>query len=359
MIFTLFFSSCKKNNDNNKINENITPVITKIPTPTYFIENHNEEPESTYEGMKRSYLMGEWIPEEEADKRPLAIMFNNIGIASPQSGIGDADILYEALVEAGITRLMGIFGRVSSDSLAARRLGSIRSSRHYFASFASEYDAIYVNFGGTSYSDKKIKKLGLDNISGLGGYGVDSFYRDNTIKAPHNAFTSLDGINKAIKKGNMRTELKEDYTAHFEFYEEDTSLLSNDTAKKITVSFSSGMQPYFLYNEEEKNYTRYQFDKIHVDYNTGDELRFKNIIIQFVKQWDIDKNGYQTMELEDTQGEGYYITNGNIVPITWKKNESIYFMKFYDIEGNELKINAGKTYIAVYPSHRSKKLIIE
>ena len=56
--------------------------------------------------------------------------------------------------------------------------------------------------------------------------------------------------------------------------------------------------------------------------NTDKQLTFKNIIVQFVKEWNIDKNGYQTMDLENAQGTGYYITNGKMEPITWKKNES-------------------------------------
>ena len=40
---------------------------------------------------------------------------------------------------------------------------------------------------------------------------------------------------------------------------------------------------------------------MHTDYNTGEQLAFKNVIIQFVKEWNIDKNGYQTMEIEKAE----------------------------------------------------------
>ena len=114
-----------------------------------------------------------------------------------------------------------------------------------------------------------------------------------------------------------------------------------------------------MYDPETKLYTRYQFGKVHVDYNTDQALKFKNIIIQIVKQWDIDKNGYQTMDLENTSGEGYYITNGTAIPIKWTKKESSYFMRYYDEKQEVLTINPGKTYIAVFPDFRASKIEFE
>ena len=73
-----------------------TPIPTKAPSPT--------PTPDTYMGKKQSMLTGEWIEKEQVEKRPYAVMLNNIKVASPQSGIGQADIVYEALTEAGITR---------------------------------------------------------------------------------------------------------------------------------------------------------------------------------------------------------------------------------------------------------------
>ena len=89
------------------------------------------------------------------------------------------------------------------------------------------------------------------------------------------------------------------------------------------------------------------------------QLSYKNLIVQFVKEWNIDKNGYQTMDIEDASGEGYYFTNGSYVPIQWKKNESTRFMRYYTQSGEELTINPGTTYIAVFPDNRISNVVIE
>ena len=73
-------------------------------------EEPEEVPEApaTPEGMARSYLTGEWIDQELAGKRPLAVMIGNTSDALPQYGISSADIIYEVPVEGSYTRLMAI-----------------------------------------------------------------------------------------------------------------------------------------------------------------------------------------------------------------------------------------------------------
>ncbi len=347
------------------VSDPIPSVVPADPTPTPFVPTPTpaEEPEPvepSLEGMVKSVLDGSLISEEVAVKRPYAIMFNNIGVANPQSGIGDAKILYEALAEAGITRLMGVYEGLTEDSSCKDRIGSCRSARHYFASFADEYDAIFIHFGETTYAEKKIKKLKLDHLEGTYWIGSTVFYRDKTIKAPHNAFASLDGIVKGIEEMKMRADHKEDFKQnHFVFNDAFSVPLSGSDASLVRLNYSSYMSPYFVYDASSQKYTRYQFDDVHIDRNTENPLIFDNIIIQIVNEWNKDENGYQDMELEDASGTGYYITGGKSVPITWKKNEKEKFMSYYDENGEVLSINPGRTFISVFPDYRVDKLVIE
>ncbi|NLC18077.1 MAG: DUF3048 domain-containing protein [Clostridiales bacterium] len=345
--------ACKKKATDEEIkpDEIERPEITVTATPTPVTEEPSPtaEPEESYEGMMRSYLTGLWIPVELGTKRPYAIQFNNFKTVKNQWGIGQADIVYECLVEGGLTRLLGIGQNFSGD-----KLGSVRSARHYFVSILEEYDAIYIHYGKTKYATSKMNKLGTDHMDGTTGIGNIVYYRDKSIKAPHNAFTSLERIQEGIKKQKFRTELEDDYQPHFKFYEKDTDLVSGSKANKINIRFSASAQPYFEYNSEDKLYYRFQYGDVHKDSLTGEQLNFKNVIIQFVKEWNIDKNGYQTMDLEDAKGEGYYFTNGKVVPITWRKKEATNWMRYYNEAGEELTINPGKTFIILFPNNRTK-----
>ena len=121
------------------------------------------EPEDTHEGMAKSYLTGEWIDEEQAKKRPLAIMIGNTSDALPQYGISSADVIYEVPVEGSYTRLMAIFG----DYSGLEKIGSVRSCRHYFIYFAKEFDAIYAHYGQAIYSEPILARDYVQNLIGI------------------------------------------------------------------------------------------------------------------------------------------------------------------------------------------------
>ena len=94
-------------------------------------------------GEMYSYLTGEPVSETIGKQRPYAIMINNIDVSLPQSGVSQAEMIYEAQVESGITRLMAVFQDVDN----IEKIGSIRSARHYYIDFANDNDAIYVHYG--------------------------------------------------------------------------------------------------------------------------------------------------------------------------------------------------------------------
>ena len=114
------------------------------------------------------------------------------------------------------------------------------------------------------------------------------------------------------------------------------------------------MTPYFTYGKKDKSYTRFAFGTKHIDKGTGKALKFRNIFIQFVNEYNKDHNGYQTMDLINQSGSGYYITNGRGIKVYWKKKGDADKTKFfYDKEHkNEVLVNTGKTYYAVFPANR-------
>lgn len=347
LLMMAVLTGCQK----KEVNESIAEIE---PSPTAAAEPIVTEAPvvETHEGEARSLLTGLWVPEEENTERPYAVMFNNIEYASPQSGISESDILYEALAEGGITRLMGIIQKPSGN-----RIGSVRSARHYFVSVADEYDAIFVHYGQTKYALSKIAELDVDNLSGLEWVGNVVFYRDKNIKTPHNAFASAEGIAGGMKEKEYRTEYRENLSQHFNFYEEDTEF-EGEPANLVKLGFSSYASPYFEYNKGEGLYYRSQYEAPHKDAVTEEQLAFKNIIIQLVSESNIDKNGYQDIDFTNATGKGYYISNGHVQEITWEKSESGKAMRYLDTDGKLLKINPGKTYVALYPTYRTDDLSI-
>lgn len=336
-----------KQNSNNTQTSEKTPVATESPTaspvPTATPNPHI--------GEVRSQLTGKWIKKSVDKKRCFAVMINNIEYAfRNQYGTSKADILYEALAEGGITRMLAIYENVKD----VKKIGSVRSARHYYVQFADEWDAIYCHFGHTHYAESKMDTLNTNNISGLSGIGPVAYSRTSSLVAPHNVITNGKKLLKAAKKLKYRTKRKTSKMGeHFNFYETDTDLAKGKKATKITIPFSNYSTCKFKYDKKKKVYKKYEYGKKHMDAYYKKQLKFKNVIVQFVDQSNIDSNGYQTMKL-NSEGSGYYYTNGKRVKITWVRNERKDTMEYRKTDGTLLTINPGKTYIAVYPKSRKR-----
>ena len=348
----VLISGCGKKTEKTSVSNTNSVTSTVGSSVTDVISSSAVLPKEPEKPAYVSLLSGKALNEKYKNKRPFAFMFNNIEFAYPQTGTGRAEILYEILAEGGITRLMGVFDYMKGD-----KIGSVRSARHYYVDFANEFDAIFVHFGQTHYAIDEIKKLGVDTISGLSWEGAKAFYRDNSIRAPHNAFASSNGLMQAIKDKKLRTKPKKNLTSHFNFSGDDE--VTNDKegsfkAEYVKVPFSAYMTPFFTYGKKEKLYTRYAFGTKHIDKGTGKALKFRNIFIQFVNEYNKDHNGYQTMDLINQSGSGYYITNGKGIKVYWQKKGGADKTKFYYDKAHteEVLVNIGKTYYAVFPVNR-------
>lgn len=324
------------------------PDVVDLTFPPVVAEE--EEPEAepevtdvTHEGEAQSMLTGEWLPEEETKNRPLAIMLGNTTDALPQYGIGKADVLYECLVEGGLTRLMGIFDNYND----APKYGSVRSCRLYYAYIAKEYDAIYAHYGQASNAKSFLNSDAIDNLNGLEG-AMDSimFYRSGDRPAPHNVFTTPEGITAGIEKKGYRTTYADDYTGHFLFSDgKDPVVLDGKDAYAMQTSYPNS-KTWFEYDAESGMYKRFHYKKEHVDGETGEQLTFTNVIFQFIPGRVIDDKG--RMEFDTVgSGKGIYFTGGKCEDITWKKDSLESPSLFYDNNGDQLVMNPGKTSICI------------
>ena len=323
-----------------KKEEEKKPVVEKEEPK----EEPEEEPVDTHEGQAQSYLTGQWIDEELAKKRPLAIMIGNTSDALPQYGISSADIIYEVPVEGSLTRLMAIF----QDYSALDKIGSVRSCRHYFVYFAKEFDALYAHYGQAAYAESLLAQDDVHNLSGLdGSIGSIVFYRDTNRKAPHNAFASAEGINAGIEKKGYRTELSSDYQGHYQFAEdgEEVNLTNGEDALVVSPGYFIN-KPWFVYNAEDGLYYRYQYKDKHIDGTDEQQLAVKNILVQYCEWSKLDEKGY--LDINTTSGgEGIYITNGKMEKVTWTKANEDSPARYFDESGNEITINQGKTWVCI------------
>lgn len=359
MAATLAFAGCGK--------KEAEPTVQEVPAEEP--ETPAEEPEETkepteedqeeesIEGKVRSALTNEWIDEELAEKRPISVMFNNIKEAVPQTSISRAGVVYESPVEGNLTRLMGII----EDWEDLEKIGSVRSCRDYFVYWSLEWDAIYCHFGGPALYVTDV--LSRDDVNNLDGTSLDGsvYYRTKDRKAPHNAYASGEGILKGISKfGYERNHTDRYQTPHYQFAKANEPEMLEDgiSAKKVEPGYPIN-KPWFEYNEEDGLYYRFQYGGKHIDDMNGEQLAYKNIILQNTKHEVRDAKGYLLFHFNDNTKSGYYITNGKAIEVTWQKTNDLEPTRYYDKDGNEIKLNEGKTWVCIIQEENKDKVVIE
>lgn len=272
--------------------------------------------------------------------RPIAFMIDNNINAMPQAGLEQADLVYELIVEGGETRLM----MVMKDKKVSK-IGPLRSSRHNFLDYALENDAIYVHYGWSPQAKSDISKLGVNNINGI-FESSSSFWRDNSRYAPHNAVTSTEDVLKIAKRKDYRTTTKKDTVLNY--VADEVELEDGQVADTVTIPYSDHNTVKYTYDAKKKVYTRYSRGKKQTDWNTEKTVTTKNIIISFAKNTSLDSKDRQNIDNIKTL-DGYYITNGKAIKIKCEKTSRSSQTVYKDLEGNEINVNDGKTFIQICP----------
>lgn len=293
------------------------------------------------------------IVDLNSNERPIAVMINTHKDARPQAGLSDAYMVYEIMVEGGITRMMALY----TQDFDEEKIGAIRSSRHNYLDYVLENDAIYIHWGGSPKAYEDLNSLKITHIDGI-TYGNKYFVTDKTLKRAieHTRFTSTELIKKGIEDLKLKTTTDKGYLLNYtadevKLNEKDGSVVANN----ITLKYSNYQTVSYEYNSEEKVYYRSMSGEKHTDLVTGEQYHFKNIIAYSVKYNTMDSYGRQDLE-NIGSGEGVYITNGYSIPIKWTKKDRSSKTIYTYLDGTEIDVSDGNTFIQIYPT--SGKLTI-
>lgn len=332
----------QKDNDNN-VGVFIQSIMKSKETQTADI--HADE--------ARSKITGKWISKELANNTPIAVMYSNVYDAMPQSSISYADIVFESLVEGGITRLCGVFENCNT----LDKIGPVRSCRTYYLFFAKEFEATYVHFGYSDYAKEYLDKKEMHSLDGM---VYCDFYRTNDRIAPHNAYTSWQGIMKSADAKGYPQEYSDTYTSPFTFNQnDDTDVVISGGSTCLT--FKPGYvynKPWFVYNESDKLYYRFQFDEAQIDKETNRQLAYKNILVKYVTG-NYYPNGTPNY-ITDGAGKGVFITDGKAIDVTWRKDSEYGSTKYYYNDGTQVILNQGKTWICqIEENHKEAVKILD
>ncbi len=341
VLATLCTVGCDGNDDFSELTS--SAITASKDTPTVVEPVLYENPLT---GVKE-------VEENARNKRPVAIMVNNITTAQPvQCGLNDADLVFECLVEGGISRLMAVFYDLSK----ADKIGSIRSARYTYVQLAKGLDATYVHCGQDNvYTKPYMRELGMDNYN-ITAYSGSSFRENNGLAYEHRLFTTGEKLSTGLKQYDWRTESKKEITPNaFTFAQTEQTF--ETVCNKVTYVMSDGYKTTFTYNPETKKYTRCPMSKTHKDNKTGEDTVTDNLFLLYARSPKFDDNYHLRTIL--SEGDGMYVSKGTCTPIKWEKGEAGDPLKFFTQNGEELNINVGSSWIAFPPTANESKTIVE
>jgi DUF3048 family protein len=287
-------------------------------------------------------LTGQPAPGGEIPQRPvLAVKVENTEEARPQVGLDKADVVYEEVVEGGITRFISIFHCRQS-----RRVGPVRSARLTDAEVLAQFGEkpILAFSGGTNRVAKEISRSGIQEFDETSG--GSAFERDPSRTAPHDLFVSTLKLLKIAKtKKAVAPEPVFTYAEEYGGRSKKAGSLSMTFSDLNTVGWDwdGGNEMWLRLDDGTPN-----------ELEDGTRLATKNVVVQFVKVNDSDiqdVTGSPSPEVKLIgHGKAYVFREGQVVVGRWERGSLEERTTFTDRAGDEIPLVPGQTWVELYPA---------
>lgn len=306
--------------------------VTTKEKPEETVEEEQEEKES----FAHVFPLTGIETNEEIDHRPIAVMINNAPEARPQSGLNEADLVYEVLAEGGnITRFVAIF-----HSEQPKNIGPVRSARGYHIDLSNGYDALFVAHGWSPEAQVMLQQeKKADYLQGLFHDGT-YFKRSKDRVAPHNSYITYENAREGLAASGY--ELEREIEPLSFYTDEEIAELTGTKAESVSIQYSNYNVSYY-YDPEEKVYFRSSAGTQTVDYDTGEPLKVNNVFVVEMNHQVVDNEGRLKIDLT-SGGDGILLQNGLVHEVHW---ENIDGRILPVIDGEVVKFVPGKTWINI------------
>jgi hypothetical protein len=258
--------------------------------------------------------------------RPVAVMLDNYAPdARPQSGLGEASLVYETVAEYGITRFMAIY--LEHD---APVVGPVRSTRVYYNEWADALQGILVHAGGNSDAMPELGRLhGLMDVDEISWEmtrwqdrgGPPFFWRSTDRLMPHPAALP---------------------------HKPNAPLRRRPASAWLTVAFSSYLYAVqYRYNPRTNRYKRFMGGVPHVDAATGRQLAPRNVVVIFCPVRPDPASSTPYSVIVDTVGSGpaLLFQDGRVRHGVWRRAAIGSPLELASVSGNPWRFNPGQTWI--------------
>lgn len=276
---------------------------------------------------------------DDVDGRAVAVVINNHPKARQQSGLHQADIVYEVMAEGKVTRFLAIF-----QSEQPERVGPVRSARNYYIELAKGYNSLFVAHGYSPDAYALLQSGYIDELNGM-SYDGSLFKRASSRQAPHNSYITFANI---LKGGEQKHyDLTTPPRNNLFLTEEEIENMTGNHVSAVSVSYSSSLfNVKYEYDEQLEKFTRSSNGEQTVDDDSKDPVLLDNIFIVETSHRVVDDEGRLAVDLT-SGGNGYLLQKGKWNEVQWK-NESGRIIPF--VNGKIVPFVPGKTWINFVPN---------
>ena len=328
----------QSNDESGKTSEPSASGTTSTTTP-------QQKPVSDQEREFLAPFRGTPIDSTELYSPPLALKIDNAPTALPQQGLQDADIVFEELVEGGLTRFLAIF-----HSQIPASVGPIRSGRSTDIPLLMPFDGALFGWSGSNWAFRKL--LDTVAITDVGLYRNPSHYWRQTERIPPS--------NLWVRASQLFN--KEAHDLHsseplwpYELPEETTSGPSREI-KGVKVDWGSTKVEH-LWDAARSGWARSQNDDPHVVLDLKGEqheLAPENLIIQFTKyvltnEEDVNGARIPLGLVSEGSGTALILKDGGLIEGRWIKANVTVHTDFFDNQGRLIAMSPGSTWVLLAP----------
>ena len=277
----------------------------------------------------------------EVDRPAVAVKIENASIAYPLTGLERADVVYEELVEGGITRFMAIYHCVD-----ARKAGPVRSARIVDPALMLPYTRILAYSG----SNQPVR----DALTGAEIVQLDETRAGNGLRRiPREGITSEHTLyaNTAVLR---RKGSKEHGDAPSDdIFKHGDPVGKGKKARTITLTFSGATE--ITYDFQRGSYRRSQNAEPFVS-EAGPQISVDNVVVEVhevrLSKQITDVAGNPSVEIADETGSGPAVLfrDGRAYEGTWEREEAGTPVRFLTASGKEMTFKPGNIWIHLLPS---------
>lgn len=326
-----------------------TATSTATPEPVFLLSREDF-------GPLVNPFTGETVEDPAVlQRRPIACKISNAPPEKvrPQSGINDADVVFEHVNQWTHTRFTAIFF-----SRTAPDIGPLRSYRLFDLEVLPNYDAVLCTSGANQGVMDRF--AATDFRGSIINTSEDGYYRaDNGRAYEHTLYADPLGLWRALdaRDKNRAPVLRN----HMHFSSETPP--GGEPATHVTIDYLETIAEW-RYDPENGRYWRWSDSEPHIDANTGEQLNFRNVVGMYAVHVSDPTicaeviNGQcaaSSMQIHVWgQGVAVVFRDGQMFTGTWRRDHVRDMFTFYNAFGEPIPLQVGQTWFQVLPQHRGE-----